>query len=410
MGRQAISASTALAWSATRVDHGRGLVRGDLPAAENGVTPALDIIRTSEALAELQSEWEDLYLRSSPRNPFLSHAWSDACWRARTADAQLFVAALRDMGRLIAVAPLCIEKRAGFRILRFIGEDRSDYLGFLCDPAIAGLEQQLLAAVLTAHCEWDLALLRQLADSYTTVHEQALSQAFRSRRTEWTRAPYCASEGDWEALETNGPSWLKRTRKRLRRFLKDGWEIERFTGHDAARRLDSVSDIEARSWKGRERAARLQPGSGQDLLRHAFERDDGEHMELWLASIDGKPVAFQIDFLLADRLWVYQQAYDDDYKRTSVGSFMAYVSFEAAWRAGVREYDYLSGEEPYKLERTNASRSIHHLAVHRRSPRGWLAYGLLVAPRWRLRNVRALRAAYKAAQGLKRHLLPQSNA
>jgi CelD/BcsL family acetyltransferase involved in cellulose biosynthesis len=89
---------------------------------------------------------------------------------------------------------------------------------------------------------------------------------------------------------------------------------------------------------------------------------------------------------------------------------MAYVSFEAAWRAGVREYDYLSGEEPYKLERTNASRTIHHLAVHRRSGRGWLAYGLFVAPRWRLRNVRVVRQAYKAVQSLKRQLRHQSNA
>ena len=109
------------------------MVSSDRPANERGVAQTLDIIRTSEALARLQPQWDDLYLRSSPRNPFLSHAWTEACWSAQKAGAEPFVVALRDGDRLVAVAPLCIEKQAGFRILRFIADDRSDYLAFLCE-------------------------------------------------------------------------------------------------------------------------------------------------------------------------------------------------------------------------------------------------------------------------------------
>ena len=131
----------------------RGLVSSDRPANERGVTQTLDIIRTSEALARLQPEWDDLYLRSSPRNPFLSHAWTEACWSAQKAGAEPFVVTLRDGDRLVAVAPLCIEKQAGFRILRFIADDRSDYLGFLCEAGTDGLEQQLLKHVLATNGE-----------------------------------------------------------------------------------------------------------------------------------------------------------------------------------------------------------------------------------------------------------------
>jgi CelD/BcsL family acetyltransferase involved in cellulose biosynthesis len=297
---------------------------------------------------------------------------------------------------------LCIEKGRGFRTLRFIAEDRSDYLGFLGEDQNIDLEHRLLNHVLTTSSEWDVAVLRQLSEPYTRLHAIRFPSAFHSHLIEWARAPYCASKSDWDLFELEGPSWLKRTRKRLRRFLKDGWDIECLTGHEAASKLHLVSEIEARSWKAREGAVRLQPGGGQDVLRDTLQQGVGEQMELWLASIDGKAVAFQIDFVLPDCLWVYQQAYDEDYKRTSVGSFMAYISFEAAWRRGIREYDYLSGEEPYKLERTNASRAINYVAFHPRTLRGWLAYGLLVAPRWKLRNVGVARAIYKSLQSLKR--------
>jgi CelD/BcsL family acetyltransferase involved in cellulose biosynthesis len=393
------------------VDHGRGLVRRDLPATEPGVPPTLEIIRTNDGLAALQSEWKDLYLRSAPRNPFLSHAWTDACWQAQNADAELFLAALRDSGRLVAVAPLCVQKRAGFRLLRFIADDRSDYLGFLCESGIAGLEQQLLDHVLATSREWDLALLRDLTDSYTRLHTVALPAAFRSHRIEWIRAPYCKAEGDWDSFHKSGPSWFREMRKRSRRFSRDGHRAECFKGLEAVKHLDDVAEIEAHSWKRREQSMRLQVGEGREILQRAFETlgTRGE-MELWLAFVEDRPVAFQIDFVMDDRVWHYQCAYDERYRHTRAGSILTYKALEEAWQRGVREFDYLSGEEGYKLERTNGSRTIHHLAAHRRTPRGWLAYGLLVAPRWRLRHVPAVRAAYKAAQSLRRHIPTQSNA
>jgi hypothetical protein len=55
-------------------------------------------------------------------------------------------------------------------------------------------------------------------------------------------------------------------------------------------------------------------------------------------------------------------------------------------------------------------RAIYHVAAQRRTARGWLAYALLVAPRWRLRNVPALRALYKKAQALKRGIRARPSA
>jgi CelD/BcsL family acetyltransferase involved in cellulose biosynthesis len=414
VGESKIPASVASARNSPRVPiHGpaRRPMSVDLPVAETGAAATIEIIRTSDGLALLQPEWNDLYLRSTSRNPFLSYAWTDACWAGPQGHAELFVVTLRQFGELVGIAALCIEKRSGFRLLRFVADDRSDYLGFLCAPEIAGLEHILLDHVLSLSGEWDLALLRQLADSYTSLHNGLLPSAFQWHRTEWTRAPYCKVDGDLESFHKSGPSWLREMRKRSRRFTREGHRSECFKGPEAIARLDDVSEIEAHSWKGRERTTRLQPGPGRELLRRALETLGARgELELWLAFVDERAVAFQIDFVHQDRVWHYQCAYDERFRDTRAGSILTYQALLNAWERGVREFDYLSGEEPYKLERTNASRAIHHLAAHGRSPRGWLAYGLLIAPRWRLRHVRALRAIYQVALTAKRRLRTQSNA
>jgi CelD/BcsL family acetyltransferase involved in cellulose biosynthesis len=101
-------------------------------------------------------------------------------------------------------------------------------------------------------------------------------------------------------------------------------------------------------------------------------------------------------------VWIYQLGYDEEFHRASVGSFLGYTALEHAWRSGAREYDYLSGDEPYKAERTMASRKIRNLAIHSRTMLGWAAFALLLAPRWYLKEVPILRSAFRSARSLLR--------
>jgi CelD/BcsL family acetyltransferase involved in cellulose biosynthesis len=366
----------------------------------------LALLRSRDSLSDLEAEWRQLYEYSAPRNPFLSYDWTRACWETHGQGSDPFILTARANGRLVGLAPLCIEKGAGFRIVRFMADGRSDYLGFLCASDCSDAERGLLHGLAHFQGEWDLAVLRQLVDSYTALHVAALPPTLQSHVIQWGTAPYTAWDGDWEALHDVGPSWLKRMRKRLPRFLRDGWALAQFTGAEAADRLPVVADIEARSWKGREGADRLQPGPGQELFRRAFRTLGARgEMELWLASIHGDAMAFQINFVLPGRLWIYQLAFAEEFQKSSVGSFLGYVSIERAWRAGAREYDYMAGDEPYKAERTTAARSIYHLAAYRRTFRGRLSFALLLAPRWRLRHVGPVRAAYQLGVRLRRAII-----
>src|SRR3954453_6744071 len=91
----------------------------------------IQILRREAELEALQPEWSDLYEASADRNPFLSYEWTAGCWQHLCSGASPFVVAARREGRLVGVAPLRLRRQLGFRVLRFIGDPRSDYLGFL---------------------------------------------------------------------------------------------------------------------------------------------------------------------------------------------------------------------------------------------------------------------------------------
>ena len=356
--------------------------------------PALDVAvaRSLDGFAALEPDWDALHDESGRTNPFLSYAWTRACFDEECGGAEPFILTLRRGGKLLGVAPLCIDRRFGFRILRFIAEDRSDYLGFLCDNGSQAIERQLMAELPKIGERWDLVVLRNLAQPFTAIAATGADRGLQYHRARWTTAAYCRWAGDWDSLLESGPEWLKQMRNRCRRFLKKGRTVRCFTGAEAAEWLGAVAQIEAKSWKGREGVARFQPGPGQEILRNAFLASSSQ-LELSLAFADNRAIAFQIDFLTPERLWMYQYSYDEAYATLRAGSVLQYMSIERAWQRGVREYDLMMGAESYKANRTTAVRAIDCVAGHPRTVRGYLAYWLLLAPRWKLRHVRLLKAA-----------------
>lgn len=364
-----------------------------------GDDTTMRVARDARSFAELEPAWTSLRDSMAEKNPFLSYAWTRACWETLCRKTEPFIVTLWKGDQLLGLAPLCIERKLGFRTLRFIAEGRSDYLGFLCSDADGLVEEALLKAVLADGSKWDLAIFRQLASPFTTLHEARPSRSMAFHRRMWTTSAFCQLSVGWDSLHERGPGWLREMRRRLRRFIRDGGTAERFTGKEAIERLHLAAAIETRSWKARKGAMRLQPGAGQDLLRRAFEAM-GTEIELWLAFRGEQPLAFRINFATPERLLLYQGAYDEHYSKSRAGSILSYLAIEHSWHSGAREYDYLSGEEPYKAERTTSVRSIYHLCAHRRALRGWLAYVLLLAPRWNLRQVPALRFLYDGAKRL----------
>ncbi len=361
-------------------------------SAEGGYQ--FELVRSEAGFRELESDWRALYSAAHVHNPFWSYDWVSSCRATIGVRTTPYVLTLRRDGRLVGVAPLRVMRERGFRVLRFIGDRRSDYQGFLLSPGEPQLEGLLLEELARRSGEWDLALLRQLNDERTGLEHASVPASLRARSSASTRAPYLRLPGDWAEFCKRGPPSVRRAIRAERKFLREGGTVERVVGEGMAQHLEALADVEARSWKARRGRLYLQPGPIRALLREALERlgPRGE-MEIWLARMDGRPVAFLLNFVTPEQVCFYLGAYDDHYRRYFPGGILHYRCLQRMWEAGLREYDLLSGEEPYKYDWASEARVLRHRGLFPARLRGYLAYAVLLGLRWYLKRYAFVREA-----------------
>jgi CelD/BcsL family acetyltransferase involved in cellulose biosynthesis len=93
---------------------------------------------------------------------------------------------------------------------------------------------------------------------------------------------------------------------------------------------------------------------------------------LFVLQVEGAPRAILYGFHLTDRLAFYQSGHDPDWRVRSVGSVLLGLILQWCFAAGIAEFDFLHGDEPYKLAWANGSRHTVRLRARARGVRPWL--------------------------------------
>lgn len=353
------------------------------------------LVSSEEEFRKLAAEWTALHDQSRPRNPFLSYAWTEGCWARKRGQGRLFIVLCRERGVLVGIAPLYFRRRLSFRLLRFIGEGSSDYLGFLRPADRPDVTAALVQHLQVLDSRWDLAIFRRLSPSYTDALDARMPDRLRSARADGPVAPYLRFAGDWEELLRSGPSQLRHTRRWARKFEREGGAVVRLEGAEAIGVIDELREVESKSWKKGQGLAWFDSPGNRALLVHALATLPG--VEVWLARIEGRAIAYLVNFVTPERVMYYQGAYDDGFRKYYAGGLLHFHAINRAWNAGVREYDFLIGAEDYKSGWTNGEHSQHYLCLMPATLRGQAAFLALVAPRWFLRQFRVAHTAHAFA-------------
>jgi hypothetical protein len=212
----------------------------------------------------------------------------------------------------------------------------------------------------------------------------------------WTDRFFCfgnwyqpVPDGGFAAYWQQRPSALRHSVERGRRRLDHAgaWRIDIHTGDapglDIA--LAAYQAVYAQSWKQPEPCPGFMPG-----LVHTAAREGWLRLGvLWLGE---QPLAAQVWLVHGDKANIYKLAYVKGYDRLSPGSILTVALMEHVMDVdGVREVDYLSGDDAYKQDWMAQRRErVGLVAFDQRHWRGWLAGGRHLVGRWR-RFVRSAR-------------------
>jgi CelD/BcsL family acetyltransferase involved in cellulose biosynthesis len=339
-------------------------VGGDATGRAGGARPTVEVIDDRAALDDLADTWRAM---RPPNGFFVGPDWVLPWLDHAAAGATPHVLAARDAdGRLVGVLPLA---RRGARLTLPGADDGADHLDL---AATAGRADDVADAILD---HW-LATRPGRLELRHLAEDGALRRALRRRR--WalpyaealsTRCPYIAASGTFDDYLAR---FSAKHRGNLRRQIREVREhadivVERTT---PASVVGDVDELFALHHARFDRFGGRTSFGGERIRRfhHALAKRLASRGELAMTRLlrAGRPIAAHYGFRVGGKLYHFQGGFDPDAPLSSPGTTLTSIVLEDdVFRAGLSEYDFLDGTEPYKLSLATGERRLYDVRLYR---------------------------------------------
>lgn len=314
-----------------------------------------------------KEEWGALLSRSGTSNIFLTYEWIDACIRHFLKGRGLLILKVLDADRLIGIAPLMIKRSRylGFPVktVSFIGTLISDRMDFIVDGDKRKIMGLVLDYLMHIEREWDFIDLREIPDDTGTM--DAVKEWLRNRKGTNILGPsskaFFVDFGGQQAVALS-QIFSKKFHKEYRQAKNKGTDLdlkfERYTNETiigAERFFSEICAIEGNSWQGRARKGIFSKEDNKSFHGEIFDRfSKNRWIDLSILRLDGKPIAYKYDYLYRQRLYSYNQSFDEKYSHLSPGTMLMMWALKDSAEKGISEFDFLKGEEKWKAALTQS--------------------------------------------------------
>jgi len=324
-------------------------------------------------VADVSQLWEQLQ-RNNSFSPFQQVSWIQALLAGapNSTDTQnhVFVVGFVDDAPVL-ILPLKIRISVLGNQLVWLGEKISDYNGAIVDSAFAanapggllvtilGLLHKALPDIHAVH------LIRNPVNGYVGAQDAAPGTG---KLTAEYSSHALALHTDWKQLykTIRSASSIQRLRSKNRALQRTGSiRFSRVRGSDE-RWLATAQILQ---WKSDHlnQSGNRNPFDNNDNanpVRTAIESDiqsrDGS-LEVFGLFQDGKMIAGMLAFVTGKKFYYYVSSFSPDVGRKfSVGTLLLVKTLELAARAGLGQYDFLIGDEPYKLDWCDTRIELFH--------------------------------------------------
>lgn len=353
----------------------------------------------------LKDNWNSLLEKSNNPSPFLTFEWVSS-WLETFGDRYklyiLVVHADKAERDLIGIAPLTITKEGIFNYLYFIGTGRSDHLGFI----VKGNETSFYKAVFNFlrqnRRQYHIIYLKDILEHSTDFETELKQSPFQYKRVKGDVSPYLKLPESFEAyLGTKS----KKSKKNIKRYLRkvvdeDCSDHVQIIGQWDDKWLDIIKDIEAKSWKGKEKSERMS-GIGFEFYQKIMRKfAEAGWLNLLIYFVGDTPVAYHLNFIFAGKVYYYNGSYLTDvkkYTKLAVGTTILAVNIKESINNSLSEYDFLRGDHGYKRDWAKHTRHLYYYII---SPPG-----IFASMAWYYVNLKLKARKYKLLQKIRKFFL-----
>jgi CelD/BcsL family acetyltransferase involved in cellulose biosynthesis len=324
-----------------------------------------EAIETLERVEPVADEWDELAIASGAP-PFVRPGWVSAWWEA-FGSGQLSIVLLRRDGRLAGVLPVLRHHGGVFSPTNWhtpafgvVAEDEAAKLT-LVRSLFESRPRRVQLAFLAAEAH-EVEILQEAAGSYRVVSRLLM------------QSPYVAVDQDWDTYWSGLSKNLRGTIRRCRNRLADRGEIA-VAVDDGSERLGGLLEegfaIEATGWKGEEETAiNSRPETRRFYEQVARWAAAGGFLRLAFLRVDGRPVAFSLNFETNGRHYLLKQGHDAELSRLGPGTVLTSEMMSRTFSLGLESYEFLGSTDSYKLRWTKSCRDLLKAQAFARSPTG----------------------------------------
>lgn len=311
-----------------------------------------DLLEGHQPLFELRERWQALWHECPSATPFQHPDWLLA-WARQHRSQHPWTVVVYERERLVGLAPLFRYRRAGARVLAFLGAGVSDYCDVLAAPGRERAVLGELLSVLAQHCDrWDVCELDEVPASGSPLAAAIEVPGWSLQSEAQSVCPVVLLPSSIEAMTSQRLplDHLRRYQKYWRRAHRAGRvRLQRATRHTCERLLDIFFALHEACWR-----ARGEPGCMSDAAVRAHHHQaaaafaERNALGLHLLWIDERPIAAVYGFERDQTFYSYLGGFDPQLARLSPGILVLGLVFEQLIARGFTRFDFLRGGEAYK--------------------------------------------------------------
>lgn len=343
-----------------------------------------EIITEESKFFELQGIWNPLLQESSANTIFLTFEWLATWWRHFHHGNRLFIIVVKSGGRIVGLAPFVIKIQEGFRRLSPIGGRTADYADFIIakDQNREAVLERIFDIALQEK-SWDIGRLDGLPEDSPnlTSLKAVLSRRsyFRPTWRQYDNAPYILIDQNWESYWESLRQSPKKNSKQMLRMLtrekgggiyhepKDLAEVDFYIEELVRQHLVRRKEV-TRTLSVFENKMMIE--FYKDIARQLFTLG---WLRMPILLVQGEVGAISLDFEYAAKYFYYMPTFNPTFGRYSIGRMLLLNNIKSAFDRGLKEFDFMLGNEPYKLDYNPKIRKLYKVTWCQPGIRGYVA-------------------------------------
>lgn len=303
----------------------------------------LEIIDDFDRLLKFEPRWSSFLETLKGITSFQRPEWLLTWWR-HFGSGQLQVLVFRHAGELAGILPCFLHDWHRRRQITLIGSGISDYL----EPAIAPehcpaiLEQ--LEAYFHSNSNWDVCDWQDL--SFDTPLKRLASEAVDDTEC-WVLPLTGTFEEYWKTRSKS----LRQNVRRDRQKAESRGEVEFGVSTDPdGKPIEALIELHAARWRKHDQTGMIEANRSAAFLREVAGKFACRDMlRMFFLQFERRTAAVILVFQYAGTMFNYLTAFDPELEALGLGRTLLYEAVRYSFEQKCEFWDFLRGNEPYKL-------------------------------------------------------------